>query len=103
MIYIRNSRRDRRQAGYSLPLLAVCLTVMIGVLGLAFDLGRIMITKAELQTFCDASALAAVYQLDGTQTGIQGANKTATAGPLGTTRPNGYNFDSTSISNATAT
>lgn len=93
----------RNQRGFSLPLLGVCLTIMIAMLGLAFDLGRVFITKNELQTFTDASALAAVYQLDGTQAGVQGANTTATAGPLGTTKPNAYNFDTTTISNVTAT
>jgi Flp pilus assembly protein TadG len=103
MIASTRSSRLRNQRGFSLPLLAVCLTVMLGMLGLAFDMGRMFITRNELQTFADASALAAVYQLDGTQAGIQGANATATAGPLGTTKPNGYNFDSTPISTVTAT
>jgi Flp pilus assembly protein TadG len=93
----------RGERGVSLTLLAVCLVVMVGSMGLAFDLGRMFITKSELQTFVDASALGAVYQLDGTQAGIQGANTTATAGPLGTTRPNGYNFGTMAITNATAT
>ncbi|HWZ31624.1 MAG TPA: Tad domain-containing protein, partial [Bryobacteraceae bacterium] len=97
------STRSGNQRGFSLPMLAVCLTVMVGMLGLAFDTGRMMIAKSEAQAFCDASALAAVHQMDGTQAGIQGANATATAGPLGTTKPNGTNFDTTTISNVTAT
>jgi Flp pilus assembly protein TadG len=96
-------QRRRGERGFSLILLAVCLVIMLGAVGLAFDLGRMFITKTELQTFVDASVLAAVYQLDGTQAGIQGANTTATAGPLGTTKPNGYNFDTVAIANATAT
>jgi Flp pilus assembly protein TadG len=76
---------------------------MVGMLGLAFDTGRMFILRSELQTFADASALAAASQMDGTQAGIQGANTTATAGPLGTVKPNGYNFDSTPITTVTAT
>jgi hypothetical protein len=76
---------------------------MVGMLGLAFDLGRMFITKNELQTFADASALAAVSSMNGTQQGIQAANSTATAGPLGTAQPNGYNFDTVAITNVTAT
>ena len=98
-----NAKSGRGTRGFSLPMLAVCLTVMVGMLGLAFDTGRMMIAKSEAQAFCDASALAAVHQMDGTQAGIQGANATATAGPLGTTKPNGTNFDTTTISNVTAT
>ena len=93
----------RGERGFSLALLGVCMFVMLGILGLAFDMGRMFITRNELQTFCDASALGAVHQLDGTQAGVQSANNTATQGPLGTTKPNGYNFDSTPVSTVTAT
>jgi Flp pilus assembly protein TadG len=95
------TNRKLGDRGFILPLLAVCLVVMLGMLGLAIDLGRMFICKNELQTFADASALAAVAQLDGTQSGVEGANATATAGPLGTTKPNGYNFDTVAISNVT--
>jgi Flp pilus assembly protein TadG len=71
---------------------------MLGMLGLAVDLGRMFVYKNELQRFADASALAAVAQLDATQTGVQGANVTAIAGPSGATNPNKYNFDSTTVS-----
>ena len=71
------------------------------MLGLAIDVGRMFVYKNELQTFADASALAAVAQLDGTQSGVQGADSTATAGPLGTTKPNGYNFDTVTVSTVT--
>ncbi len=73
----------------------------MGMLGLAFDLGRSFIAKTEVQTFVDASAIAAAQQLDGTKLGVQTANAIATAGPLGTTKPNGANFDTVAISNVT--
>jgi Flp pilus assembly protein TadG len=76
---------------------------MIGMLGLAFDLGRMFIVKNELQTFVDASAIAACRQLDGSQLGVRTAHNTATAGPLGSTRPNGWNFDVNAIANITDT
>lgn len=76
---------------------------MIGMLGLAFDLGRMFIVKNELQTFVDASAIAACRQMDGSQAGVQTAHSTATAGPLGSTRPNGWNFDVNAIANITDT
>ena len=84
-------------------LIAAGGSVMIGMLGLAFDLGRMFIVKNELQTFVDASAIAACRQLDGSQLGVQTAHNTATAGPLGSTRPNGWNFDVNAIANITDT
>jgi Flp pilus assembly protein TadG len=99
----RTHSRRKNQRGFSLMLIAVSGSVMIGMLGLAFDLGRMFIVKNELQTFVDASAVAACRQMDGTQAGVQGAHNTATAGPLGSTVPNGWNFDVNAISNITDT
>ena len=97
----RGSVRKSGEQGFSLLLLCLALFVMIGMLGLVIDVGRMFVYKNELQTFADASALAAVAQLDGTQSGVQGADSTATAGPLGTTKPNGYNFDTVTVSTVT--
>jgi Flp pilus assembly protein TadG len=99
--YTRGRRKS--QGGFSLLLIASAGTVMIGMLGLAFDLGRMFIVKNELQTFVDASAVAACRDMDGTQLGVQNAHGTATAGPLGSTVPNGWNFDVNAISNVTDT
>jgi hypothetical protein len=98
-----STARKRNERGFTLPLLGVCATVMVGMLGLAMDCGRMFILKNELQTFVDASAMAAVSRLDGTQAGVQAANSAATGGPLGATKPNGYNFDSAAIPNADIT
>jgi Flp pilus assembly protein TadG len=86
--------RRNHERGSSLVFLAVCAAVLLGSLGLAFDLGRRFIVQTELQSFVDAAALAAIYQLDGTQRGIQTANSVATSGPFGTRTPTGYYFDS---------
>src|SRR5258708_24382558 len=66
--------RRQRQRGFSLIVLSLGLTVMLGMLGLAFDLGRMFIVKNELQTFVDASAMAACRTMDGTKTGVQTAH-----------------------------
>jgi len=100
---VPRSGRRKNQGGFSLLLIAAGGSVMIGMLGLAFDLGRMFIVKNELQTFVDASAIAACRQLDGSQLGVQTAHNTATAGPLGSTRPNGWNFDVNAIANITDT
>ncbi len=97
------SLRHKSQSGFSLLLIATSGSVMIGMLGLAFDLGRMFIVKNELQTFVDASAVAACRQMDGSQAGLQLAHNTATAGPLGSSTPNGWNFDVNRISNITDT
>lgn len=80
--------------------MAMTLSVLLGALGLAFDLGRMFIVKGELQAYSDAAALAAVYQLDGTRQGLQNADQTALRGPFGTRSPAGYNFNSASVSGA---
>jgi Flp pilus assembly protein TadG len=93
----------RRERGFSVLLLAVSASVLLGMLGLTFDLGRMFIVKTELQTFVDASALAAVKNLDGSGAGVRLAHAVATAGPLGATRPNGTNFDTNPITAVTDT
>lgn len=82
-------------------MLALSSTVMFAMIGMAVDVGRMFIIKNELQTFADASALAACAKLDGSGSGVTLADAIATNGPLGTTVPNGWNFDTVAISNVT--
>ncbi len=93
----------QRRRGYSLLVTAACLTVLIGMMGLAFDMGRMYIVKSEVQTFVDSAAVAAVRLMDGTKTGIQKAHTTATVGPLGSSTPNAWHFDTIQITAATDT
>src|SRR5712664_3415606 len=95
----RNSKR-----GFTVLVVAVSTTVLIGMTGLAFDLGRAFISKSELQIFADAAAMAAVTHLDGTRSGIQLANSVGLTGPIGgtkqTTPPhwtNNWNLDSANV------
>jgi len=92
---------NARERGFSLILIGLALFVMIGMLGLAIDIGRMFVYKTELQAFADNSAMAAIAQMDGTQTGVQGANATALTGPDGASLANKVNFDSTTISTVT--
>jgi Flp pilus assembly protein TadG len=98
---VRN--RKRGEEGFSLVMIAVSAVVMIGMLGLAFDLGRMFIVRNELQTFVDAAAQAACKQMAGSQGSIQAAHTTATTGPLSSSAPNGWNFDTSAIANVTDT
>ena len=43
---------------------------VLGVAGLAVDIGRVFIAKNETQVYCDAAAVAAAMVLDGTDAGI---------------------------------
>lgn len=92
----------RGERGFTALILAVSMFVTVGMMGLAVDVGRMFLYKNELQTFVDASAMAAISKMDGTSAGIVKADAVATAGPLGSTKPNGYNFDSTPIANTPA-
>lgn len=95
--------RRRRQSGFTLMLMGALSVVMLGVMGLAFDIGRMYIVKNELQTFCDSAAVASVRNLDGLRNGVTLAHTTALNGPLGTAVPNGVNFDTLKVSTAVET
>jgi hypothetical protein len=51
------------QKGGVLILVGISLAVLIGFLGIVVDLGRLFVTKTELQTAMDACALAAAAEL----------------------------------------
>lgn len=51
---------DRAQV---LPLMALLLTALLGMLGLAIDVGRVYVARAEMSRALDAAALAGVVEL----------------------------------------
>jgi hypothetical protein len=53
--------------------------VLLGALGIAFDLGRAFIVKNEAQAFTDSAALSATIRLNGTAAGITAAKAAVTA------------------------
>lgn len=55
----------RRQRGAVSILVALMLAVLIGFVGLALDLGKLYVTRSELQNSADACALAAARDLTG--------------------------------------
>jgi uncharacterized membrane protein len=65
--------RVRKNRGFVLIAMSVALLVMLGVMGLAFDLGRIYIARNEAQVFTDAAAMSAASKLDGTDEGLERA------------------------------
>jgi Flp pilus assembly protein TadG len=95
------ARNKGGERGFSLILIGLALFVMVGMVGLAIDVGRMFVYKSELQTFADNAAMAAITKMDGTQSGLQGANALALTGPDGASLANKVNFDSTTISTVT--
>ncbi len=53
--------KDR--SGQSLVLIALSMTVILGMLGLAIDIGKLRYSKLQLQTAADAAALAAALEI----------------------------------------
>lgn len=53
------------QKGAVAIIVGLCIIVLIGFLGLVVDLGRLFITKTELQNAADACALASARELNG--------------------------------------
>jgi uncharacterized membrane protein len=46
------------------------MTLLLGLAGLAIDIGRMYVIRAELQSFTDAAALSAALQLNGSDAGL---------------------------------
>ena len=86
-----------KEEGFVLITTAVCLIAMIGIAGLAIDLGRTYIAKNESQTYADSAALAATLELDGTSAGLTRARTEVTS------NPNKWNFKNGSFSGSEVT
>ena len=64
------ARFKPRQQGAVAIIVAICLVVLIGMLGLVLDLAHLYVAKSELQNAADAAALSGAKRLDGTLCGI---------------------------------
>lgn len=64
-----------RQKGFVLIAMSVAMLLMLALLGMAFDFGRIYIAHNEAQIFTDAAALAAAQKIDGTSAGLDRARE----------------------------
>jgi Flp pilus assembly protein TadG len=94
------TRQNRaKQRGSIMITTAVSLFVLMGMLGLSIDLGRVYIAKNEAQAFADLASIAAARHLNGQQSGIDAANTEVTTTA---TNANLWNFATTKFgSNAT--
>lgn len=68
-----NKQAIQHQRGAVAIIVALCLTLLIGMLGLVLDLGHLYVAKTELQNAADAAALSGAKELNGTVAGIDGA------------------------------
>jgi Flp pilus assembly protein TadG len=100
----RIAARKRGERGFSVMMIAVCAVVMFGMLGLTTDLGRVYVTKNELQAFADAASVAGALKLDGTADGLKKADATGTTGPSGPSGShNTWLFSTQTVSSPTVT
>jgi len=67
----------KEEGGAVLILYALLIPVIIGIIGLAIDGGRVFIVNSELQNLADAAALAGAAELDGTADGMTAATEKA--------------------------
>ena len=55
--------RHRRSRGYILLMFCLSLLLLLSMVGLAVDLGRMYVVRSEAQSFADAASLRAVVQV----------------------------------------
>ncbi len=67
----------RSDEGAILAFWAAALAIMLGLVALSFDMGRVAVTQTELQAYADQVALAAAGELDGGSDAITRATSAA--------------------------
>lgn len=88
-------KRQRSTAGYTAITFALSSVVIVGMVGIAVDVGRAYISRSEAQVFTDSAALAAALELDGTAAGLARARTQVTA------NSNKWNFNTSSFGTVT--
>ncbi len=84
-------------------MLVLLGTVMLVFMGFAYDLGRLYLNRAEVQTIANAMALAAAQNLIGTQTSIDNAGIAARAAArVADAKGNRYDYGSITLGETTA-
>lgn len=82
MVSSIHTRRQPARRGFVLIAMAVALLLLVAMMGLAFDVGRIYIARNEAQVFTDAAAMAAAAKLDGTSAGVDRARQAVARLPI---------------------
>lgn len=68
-----NTQATQQQRGAVAIIVAICLALLVGMLGLVLDLGHLYVAKTELQNAADAAALSGAERLDGTKCRVNSA------------------------------
>src|SRR5579864_1167533 len=89
--------RGRFEKGYVLIALSLGLVFILGMAGLAVDIGRMYVTKSEAQSFADTAAFSAALELDGTNAGITRATNVVS------NNPKKWEFQNDAFTNVTTT
>jgi len=71
-----------KQKGFVLIAMSVTMLLLLAVMGLAFDVGRIYIARNEAQVFTDAAAMAAASKINGTKAGLDEARAAVAHVPM---------------------
>ena len=74
--------RIPRERGFVLIAMSITMLLLLAVIGIAFDLGRVYIARNEAQVFTDASAMAAASKMDGTEAGLDRARTAVARVPM---------------------
>jgi Flp pilus assembly protein TadG len=91
--------RNIKRRGSIMLTTAVCLFVLLGMLGISIDLGRVYVAKNEAQAFADLGSVTAARELNGKQAGIDAAKSAVTT----STNSNTWNFSTTKFGSNAAT
>jgi uncharacterized membrane protein len=75
-------RKTSRESGFVLIAMSVAMLLLLAVMGLAFDFGRVYIARNEAQVFTDAASMTAAATLDGTETGLERARQAVARLPM---------------------
>mgnify|MGYP006195323895 CR=1 FL=1 len=76
--HIKDSHHSmQKQQGAVAIIVAICLTLLVGMLGLVLDLGHLYVAKTELQNAADSASLSGAKELNGGVTGIASATTRA--------------------------
>jgi Flp pilus assembly protein TadG len=62
--------------------MSVTMLLLLAMVGIAFDIGRIYIARNETQVFTDSAALTAAVKLDGTAAGLERARDAVARIPM---------------------
>ena len=71
-----------QKRGFVLIAMSITMLLLLAMMGLAFDIGRVYIARNEAQVFTDAAAMAAASKLDGTQAGLDRAREAVAHVPM---------------------